>query len=190
MLFTPHLSVDGHKAVISSFKCAPIGQRGRGQGGVCHPVLVMLPPGGLAASCHLYLPAGGISRFIYTQVHVVPTTGHQRANQLSVQLGRSLNAPLSSYACCLCALQVWLRLAHLQGLRRVPGRHAVHTVYAGHRHRRLPASAPHRRQRRELPGVELSAGPPPQESGHAGVQRVPPPPAGTPAWTSGLWSTK
>lgn len=54
----------------------------------------------------------------------------------------------------LCPLQVRLRPAHLPGLRRVPGRLAVPAVHAGHRHRRLPAAAPHRRQGGELPGVE------------------------------------
>lgn len=65
------------------------------------------------------------------------------------------------WACLLLGvLQVWLRSAHIQGLRWVPGRLSVLTVYAGHRHRRLPASAPYRRQRRELPSVK-----PPQPLG-------------------------
>lgn len=54
----------------------------------------------------------------------------------------------------LCPLQFRLRPAHLQGLRRVPGRLTVTAVHAGDRHRRLPAAAPHRGQRRELPSVE------------------------------------
>jgi len=48
-------------------------------------------------------------------------------------------------------LQFWLRPAHVPGLRRVPGRLPLHSVHAGHRHRRVPAPAPHRRQGRELP---------------------------------------
>lgn len=63
-----------------------------------------------------------------------------------MHLWRILNLPSVS-------LQVRLRPAHLQGLRRVPGGLPVHTVHAGHRHGRLPASAPHRRQRGELQSV-------------------------------------
>lgn len=60
----------------------------------------------------------------------------------------------------LFPLQVRLRPAHLQGLRRVPGWVTVTAVHAGHRHRCLPAAAPHRRQRRELPSVERQRKPP------------------------------
>lgn len=49
--------------------------------------------------------------------------------------------------------QVRLRPAHVQGLRRVPRGVSVRAVHAGHRHGRLPASAPHRRQGGELQGV-------------------------------------
>lgn len=58
----------------------------------------------------------------------------------------------------LFLLQLRLRPAHVPGLRRVPGRFSVHPVHAGHRHRRLPASAPHRWQRRELQGVGVLVG--------------------------------
>jgi len=72
--------------------------------------------------------------------------------------------------CVFCAAQVWFRLAHVQGLRRVPGRLPVRAVHAGHRHRRLPASAPHRRQRRELQSVKLLLGDPKQGMGpHRGL---------------------
>lgn len=108
--------------------------------------------------------------------------------QLAVQLGCSSNASPSPYTCCLCAPQVWLRLAHVQGLRRVPGRLSVHTVYAGHRNRRLPASAPHRRQRRELPSVELPVCPP--DPGIRPCRSAEGFPPERPAWTTGLWSTK
>ncbi|XP_074670114.1 branched-chain alpha-ketoacid dehydrogenase kinase [Strix aluco] len=49
--------------------------------------------------------------------------------------------------------RVWFRVAHLAGLRRVPGGVALPAVAAGGGHRRLPAPAPHRRQRGELPDL-------------------------------------
>lgn len=92
--------------------------------------------------------------FISTCDHVLLTTDDA---QPCVQHRRTLTTRChpKSAVFCLPTLQVWFRPAHLQGLRWVPGRLSVHTVYARHRHRRLPASAPHRRQRRELQSVTL-----------------------------------
>ncbi|CAM9117483.1 unnamed protein product, partial [Bubo scandiacus] len=49
--------------------------------------------------------------------------------------------------------RVRFRVAHLAGLRRVPGGVTLPAVAAGGGHRRLPAAAPHRRQRGELPDL-------------------------------------
>lgn len=96
-----------------------------------------------------YLPAVGISQLIYPEYWKLI-----RCHGLIVWAAWIPCKDACGLCPLLCVLQVWLRFAHIQGLRWVPGRLSVLTVYAGHRHRRLPASAPHRRQRRELPSVK------------------------------------
>lgn len=95
----------------------------------------LVPCGGYAAV--------GISQLIYLEVHglIVWAAWVQCKDACGLCL-------------LLCVLQVWLRFAHIQGLRWVPGRLSLLTVYAGHRHWRLPASAPYWWQRRELPSVK------------------------------------
>lgn len=76
----------------------------------------------------------------------------------------------------LCSSQFWVWPAYIQGLRRVPRGISVRAVHAGHRHRRLPASAPHRRQGRELQSVKtpppnIGIGPHKRVSHHEDKQR-------------------
>lgn len=53
----------------------------------------------------------------------------------------------------LFLLQVWVRLADIQGLCWISWRFSVHSVDAGHWYRRIPAAAPHRWKRREFQSV-------------------------------------
>lgn len=50
-------------------------------------------------------------------------------------------------------LQVWVRLTDIPSLCWISWRFSVHSVDAGHWHRRIPATAPHRRKRREFQSV-------------------------------------
>lgn len=53
----------------------------------------------------------------------------------------------------LFLLQVWVRLTDVPGLCWISWRFSVHSVDAGHWYRRIPATAPHRRKRREFQSV-------------------------------------
>lgn len=53
----------------------------------------------------------------------------------------------------LFLLQVWVRLTDIPGLCWISWRFSVHSVDAGHWYRRVPATAPHRRKRREFQSV-------------------------------------